>query len=67
MDKPRPLNEIVQDGISILGKELGVVETARFINRFSAGYKDYTEEREQLFAGMTLDEMVSEIKRMRNE
>jgi hypothetical protein len=66
MDNPRPLYEIVSNGIRILCRELGVVETARFINHFSAGYGDYTEVREQLFAGMTLDEIVSEMKRMRD-
>ena len=67
MDEPRPLREIVQDGIRALCRELGVVETARFINHFSVGYGDYTEEREQLFAGMTLDDILSEMKRMRGK
>jgi hypothetical protein len=66
MDNPRPLYEIVSNGIRILCRELGVVEMARFINHFSAGSGDYTEVREQLFAGMTLDEIVSEMKRMRD-
>ena len=49
MDKPRPINEIIKDGVRILCRELGAAETARFINHFSAGYGDYTEERERLF------------------
>lgn len=67
MSEGRPLAEITREGIRILCRELGVADTARFINHFSAGYGDYTEEREQLFASMTLDELVSEMKRMREK
>jgi hypothetical protein len=67
MSEGRSVSEITRDGIRILCKELGVVETARFINHFSVGYGDYTEEREQLFAGMTLDDILSEMKRMRGK
>jgi hypothetical protein len=35
------------------------------VSQFTVGYGNYTEEREQLFADMTLDDMVSEIKRRR--
>ena len=42
-----------------------IVNTVRFVNQFTTGYGDYTQEREQLFAGMTLDSIVSEIKRKR--
>jgi hypothetical protein len=62
----KPLSEITQDAIRILAKEMGIVNTVRFINQFTVGFGNYTEEREQLFADMTLDEIVSEIKRMRN-
>jgi hypothetical protein len=30
---------------------------------YTAGYGNYTQERDQLFAGLTLDDMISEIKR----
>jgi hypothetical protein len=39
----------------------------RFVNQFSIGYGNYTEEREQLLADMTLDDVVSEIEAMRNQ
>jgi len=48
-----------------LYKELGVVNTLRFINQFTTGYGNYTEEREQLFEGMVLDDVIFEIKKMR--
>ena len=58
----RPLSEVTQDAIQLLIERLGIVDTIRFINQFTVGYGNYTEEREQLFAGMTLDEIVSEIE-----
>jgi hypothetical protein len=62
----KPLAEITQDALTVLFKEIGIANTVRFISQFTAGYGNYTEEREHLFAGMTLDELVSEIKRARD-
>ena len=45
----RPLSEITQQAIELLSKELGIVETVRFLNQFTTGYGNYTEEREALF------------------
>ena len=59
----RPLAEITQQAIRVLCKEIGIVDTVRFVNQFTRGYGNYTEEREQLFAAMTLDDIDSEIKR----
>ena len=59
----KPLAEITQTAIRVLCKEIGLVNTVRFINQFTAGYGNYTEERCSLFEGMTLDDMISEIKR----
>jgi hypothetical protein len=63
----RPLAEITHEAIRVLCKEIGIVNTVRFVNQFTTGYGNYTEEREQLFADMTLDEIVSEIKRKRSQ
>jgi hypothetical protein len=59
----RPLAEITTEALKVLYKEIGIVNTVRFINQFTTGYGDYTQERERLFADMTLDDVVSEIKR----
>ena len=61
----KPLAEITQTAIRVLCKEIGLVDTVRFINQFTAGYGNYTAERDGLFADMTLDDMVSAIKRNR--
>ncbi|MFQ5638871.1 MAG: hypothetical protein ACE5IR_12850 [bacterium] len=63
----RPLNEITQEATRLLYKELGVVNTIRFLNQFTTGYGDYTREREQLFENLSLDEIISEIKQMRGK
>ena len=63
----RPLAEITQEAIKVLFQTLGIVNTVRFINQFTTGYGNYTEEREELFGELTLDEVISEIKQSRRE
>ncbi len=63
----KPLNDINKEAIDILCQQIGLVNTVRFVNQFSTGYGNYTEEREQLFADMTLNDVVSEIEVMRNQ
>ena len=59
----RPLAEITQEAIAVLYREIGIVDTVRFLNQYTAGYGNYTEERDQLFGHMSLDEIVAEIKK----
>ena len=61
----RPLIEINQQAISLLYKELGVVDAVRFLKQFTQGYGNYTQEREILFADKSLDDIVSEIEMRR--
>ncbi len=63
----KPLMAITEEAIRVLCKEIGVVNTVRFLNQFTTGHGNYTEERDQLFEGMTVSEIVSEIKRARNQ
>jgi hypothetical protein len=63
----RPLAEITQTALRVLYKEIGIVNTVRFINQFTTGYGDYTQEREELFANLTMDDIVSTIKRKRKQ
>lgn len=58
----KPLSEVTQQALAILIKELGVVNTVRFLNQFTTGYGDYTEERDTLFTDLTLDELLAAIK-----
>jgi hypothetical protein len=61
----RPLVEVNQQAISLLYKELGVVDPVRFLKQFTQGYGNYTQERETLFANRSLEEIVSEIEKRR--
>lgn len=61
----KPLAEITKDAIRVLSEEIGIVNTIRFVNQFTIGYGNYTEEREQMFADLTLDDIVGEIKQRR--
>ena len=65
LTETRPLADITREAIHVLNKEVGIVNTLRFINQFTTGYGDYTQEREELFADLTLDDMVTEIKKSR--
>lgn len=63
----KPLAEVTQDAVRILYRELGVVDTVRFLMQFTKGYGNYTEERESLFAGQTLETLVAELKERRKQ
>lgn len=65
--QPKPLNDITHQAISILSKELGVADTIRFIGQFTNGYGDYTQERESLFEGVSLNDILSEIQARRED
>ncbi|MFM7174042.1 MAG: hypothetical protein ACKO4U_13515 [Caldilinea sp.] len=61
----RPLIEINQQAISLLYKELGVVDAVRFLKQFTQGFGDYTKEREVIFENKSVQDIVSEIEKMR--
>lgn len=58
----KPLSDITQQAIDLLFKEMGIVNTMRFLNQFTTGYGDYTQEREALFKDLTLNEILSAMK-----
>jgi hypothetical protein len=58
-----PLAEVTRRAIAILSRELGTADALRFVNQFSSGLGDYTAERDELFAGQTLGQIISDIKR----
>jgi hypothetical protein len=59
----RPLVETTHNALAVLSKELGIVETVRFLTQFGTGFGDYTRERDTTFRGFTMDEILSEIRR----
>lgn len=61
----KPISEVNQMVTDLLIKEIGVVDTIRFLNRFRAGKGDYSKERKNLFKGMSVKDIVGGIKEMR--
>ena len=60
--KTKPLIEINQHALRVLYRELGIVDTVRFLKQFTTGFGNYTQERDEIFAGKTLTEIIQEIK-----
>jgi hypothetical protein len=63
----QPLQVITHQAIQILCREIGVVNTVRFIRQFSTGLGNYTDERAVQHEGKSLETLVSEIKAMRKK
>ena len=63
----QPISDVTQRATNTLIKELGIVDTIRFLNQFRAGAGNYTEERYQLYEGMSVKDIVRDIKAQRKE
>ena len=63
----KTLQQINDEALAVLTRELGVADTLRFMMQFSAGEGDYTKDREQWLGDLTLDEIVEEMGRRRAE
>ena len=61
-----PLEEVTQRAIRILSREMGVADTMRFVKQFVTDAGNYTDECEELFANVSLDEILAEVKRSRS-
>jgi hypothetical protein len=59
------ISELTHRATHALIQELGIVDTIRFLNQFRAGSGNYTVDRKQLFEGMSVKDIVSEIKARR--
>jgi len=57
----RQRTAITQEAFRLLFRESGLVNTVRFLNQFTAGYGNYTEERRSATENQTLDELLAEI------
>ena len=63
--KAESVAQITATAITLLSRELGVVNTARFFNQFTTGFGDYTAVRDQILGDATVEEIVAEIKSQR--
>lgn len=57
-----PLAEVTEHAIHVLAREMGVVNTMRFLNQFVTGSGNYTQERDTLFQDVSLDDVLSHIR-----
>ncbi len=62
-----PISEINQRATDTLIQNVGVVDTIRFLNQFRAGGGNYMAEREKLFQGMSVKDIIHEIKAQRDD
>ncbi len=62
---PMPIAEVTATAIALLCRQIGPVNTARFINHFSNGFGNYTEERDTLLGNPTVEDLVKEIEMRR--
>ncbi len=58
----KPVSEINRQATHILFKEMGGVDTIRFLNQFSVGQGDYTKERDSWLNGISMNDAIAEIK-----
>lgn len=64
MTGTQPLSpaELADRAIQVLTRELGPADTARFVQQLTAGTGDYTVDRIARFAGLTVDDLVAEMR-----
>ena len=51
-------------GLTALKKELGSVGAIYFIRQFDTGSGDYTAKRDKLHEGLTLDEIIANVRKI---
>ena len=56
------LTDINEIAVRLLIQELGIANTARFINQFTLGVGDSVAEKERLFGHMTVAEIAAAIR-----
>lgn len=59
----KPLTDVTHEALAMLRRELGVVDTLRFLRQFRAGAGNYTEERDALERNLSVEEIFAEARR----
>lgn len=60
-------NQLRKAGLAALAKSLGPAGMARFIQQYDVGIGDYTKDRSNWLNDMSLDEIIQDIYRVRND
>jgi len=63
----KSLDEVNDEALRVLTRELGVANTARFLRQFTTGSGDYTEDRKELFKDQSLDDVLELIRKRRED
>ena len=63
----QPLSEINIRAFQVLTKEMGLEKTIRFLNQFTTGSGNYTEERKKYFSDLKVSDIVREIKKSKTK
>ena len=63
----KPLSEVNHQAIRVLSQQIGIVDTIRFVNQFTTGHGNYTDERDALFGHLTLDDIATAIQNKRSK
>jgi hypothetical protein len=58
--------EIRRKGLEALAQALGPVGMLRFLQQFGSNKGDYTQEREQLLEGITINDIMAKIQENRH-
>lgn len=58
----KPVSEINRRATHILFKEMGVVDTIRFLNQFSVGQGNYTKDRDNWLGDISMNDAIAHIK-----
>jgi hypothetical protein len=59
----RALPDLTEEVLDLLCRELGVVDTLRFLRQFRAGTGNYTEERDAHEGDISVEELFAEARR----
>jgi hypothetical protein len=61
----KTLNQIREEGLSVLTESLGPVDTIRFLQQFDAGHGDYTAQRHRILGNPTVDQVLKKLRARR--
>ncbi len=58
----RPLAEITEEALRLLYRDMGIVNTVRFLSQFTTGFGNCIEERRVLIETQTIDDVLADVR-----